>query len=144
LTLDEDERVLETDDIVITDGENPIALGGVMGLLNTGVDKNTTTILLEAAQFNQQVIAKTSKRLDLRSDSSLRFERGIDQERVRLGLEAATQMLLDLADAKVYSGIASKLQVKEENSWVEIGLHYINGLLGTSLNKKELLQILDQ
>src|SRR5690554_1437130 len=144
VTLDEVKRVLEVDDIVITDGKNPIALGGVMGLLNTGVDNDTTTILLEAAQFNPQAIAKTSKRLDLRSDSSLRFERGIDQERVRLGLEAATQMLVDLADAKVYSAIASKLKVKEENPWVEIELQYINGLLGTSLNEKELLQILDQ
>lgn len=144
VTLDEEKRVLQVDDIVITDGKNPIALGGVMGLLNTGVDNDTTTILLEAAQFNPQAIAKTSKRLDLRSDSSLRFERGIDQERVRLGLEAATQMLVDLADAKVYSGIASKHIVKEENPWVEIELQYINGLLGTSLNEKELLQILDQ
>src|SRR5690554_4614803 len=144
VTLDEVTRVLEPSDIVITDGKKPIALGGVMGLLESGIDDHTTKIMLEAAQFNPSVIAKTSKRLDLRSDSSLRFERGIDQKRVRIGLEAATQLLVELADAKVYSGISSKTNVKEENPWVELSLENVNGLLGTELNDNELHEILTQ
>ncbi|MBG0762510.1 phenylalanine--tRNA ligase subunit beta [Acholeplasma laidlawii] len=144
VTLDEVTRVLEPSDIVITDGNNAIALGGVMGLLESGIDESTTKIMLEAAQFSPSVIAKTSKRLDLRSDSSLRFERGIDQKRVRIGLEAATQLLVELADAKVYQGISSKTNVIEENPWIELSLEHVNGLLGTTLNDTELHKILAQ
>lgn len=143
-TLDDVKRILETTDIVITDGEKPIALGGVMGMLDSSIDEKTTQIMLEAAQFEPGVIAKTSKRLDLRSDSSLRFERGIDQARVRLGLEAATQLLVELADAKVYQGISSTLKVKQENPVIELELKHVNNLLGISLDEKALLTILEQ
>src|SRR5690606_20554530 len=102
VTLDEQERVLEENDLVITDGHRPIALGGVMGLANTMIDENSTKIILEAASFDPEYIAKTSKRLSLKSDSSLRFERGIEQERVKIGLEAATNLLIELAEGIVY------------------------------------------
>jgi phenylalanyl-tRNA synthetase beta chain len=144
VTLDDIERTLETTDIVITDGNRPIALGGVMGLAATGVDETTTSIMLEAAQFDPQTIAKTSKRLSLRSDSSLRFERGIDQVRVHQGLEAATELLVQLADAKVYQGVQSSLNVIIENPWVNVSLDNVNNLLGTSLNEKDLLAIFKQ
>ena len=144
VTLDDVERTLETNDIVITDGKKPIALGGVMGLASTGVDESTTSIMLEAAQFDPQTIAKTSKRLSLRSDSSLRFERGIDQMRVRQGLEAATELLVQLADAKVYQGIQSDLKVEVENPWVQVSLVEVNNLLGTALNENDLTAIFKQ
>lgn len=142
VTLDEAKRTLESNDIVITDGQKPIALGGVMGLLESGIDDHTTKIMLEAAQFDPKMIAATSKRLGLRSDSSLRFERGIDQARVRQGLEAATQLLVEIADAKVYSGISSNLKIKDENPWIHLNLDKVNNLLGTTLNQDELDNIL--
>ncbi len=142
VTLDDTKRTLESNDIVITDGQKPIALGGVMGLLESGIDDHTTKIMLEAAQFDPKMIAATSKRLGLRSDSSLRFERGIDQARVRQGLEAATQLLVEIADAKVYSGISSNLKIKDENPWIHLNLDKVNNLLGTILNQDELDNIL--
>ncbi|MFA7417892.1 MAG: phenylalanine--tRNA ligase subunit beta [Acholeplasma sp.] len=142
VTLDEAKRTLESNDIVITDGQKPIALGGVMGLLESGIDDHTTKIMLEAAQFDPKMIAATSKRLGLRSDSSLRFERGIDQVRVRQGLEAATQLLVEIADAKVYSGISSNLKIKDENPWIHLNLDKVNNLLGTTLNQTALDDIL--
>src|SRR5690606_36142227 len=105
VTLDEIERTLVDTDIVITDGKNPIALGGVMGLANSAIDENTTKIILEAALFAPSAIQKTSRRLGLRSDSSLRYERGVERERVMLGMEQAIQLLVDLADAEVYEGM---------------------------------------
>ena len=87
MSLDDQKRVLKADDVVITNGKEVIASAGVMGLANTMIDDDTRSVILEAAYFEPKRIQKTSRRLDLRSDSSLRFERGIDDERVMLGLE---------------------------------------------------------
>ena len=104
VSLDGIKRILTLDDVVITDGKNPIAIGGVMGLENTMIDVKSTSVILEAAYFEPKRIAKTSKRLNLKSDSSLRFERGLDDTRVILGLERATELLVELAGAKVSKG----------------------------------------
>ncbi len=142
VTLDEEEREVQKGDILITDGTRPIALGGVMGLLNTIVDDNTTTVMLEAALFNSKQVKATSNRLNLVSDSSLRFERGFDQERVRLGLEAATQLLIELADAKVYKGISSCVKKEENNEFILYNYEETNKDLNITLSKDEHYSIL--
>ncbi len=95
-TLDGQERVLKASDIVITDGKSPVCLGGVMGGLSTEVTSKTKNIILEAAEFDPTSIRKTSSRLQLRSDSSYRFERKIDSNRVLTALDAAAMMLMSL------------------------------------------------
>ena len=75
ISLDGQKRILKKEDVVITDGTKPIAIGGVMGLENTMIDDETKAVILEAAYFDPKHIQKTSKRLGLRSDSSLRFEK---------------------------------------------------------------------
>ncbi|WP_025725129.1 phenylalanine--tRNA ligase subunit beta [Acholeplasma granularum] len=141
-TLDEVTRNLQTTDIVITNGEKPIALGGVMGLNNSSIDNNTTKIMLEAALFNKNSIAQTSKRLNLRSDSSLRFERGVESSRVLMGLEAATQMLVELADAMVYKNITSNQTILPVNPTIEVNPKNVNRLLGTELTLQEIINYL--
>lgn len=78
ITLDEAERVLAGTDVVITNGTDPVALAGVMGGASSEVVDSTTTILLEAAQFDALNVRETAKRLGLRSESSMRFEKGIN------------------------------------------------------------------
>ncbi len=141
VTLDDETRILTEDDIVITDSKRPIALGGVMGLSNTMIDEHSTKIILEAALFDPAYIARTSKRLNLKSDSSLRFERGIDYHRVHLGLEAATQLLIELADAKVYEGISSDSSHTPEKNWIKTSFEYLNNRLGTKLSNDEILSL---
>lgn len=140
ITLDDEERHLQTNDIVITNGKEAIALAGVMGLKNTMIDDQTTTVLLEAAYFEPKRIQKTSKRLDLQSDSSLRFERGIDDKRVMLGLEKATELLVELADATVRKGIATAIHHDVQPHNIQLSTTYVSKLLGITLSSNQLEQ----
>ncbi|MBE0700467.1 MAG: phenylalanine--tRNA ligase subunit beta, partial [Acholeplasmataceae bacterium] len=142
ITLDEIERVLEKDDVVITNNQEVIAIGGVMGLLGTMIDDQTKAVILEAAYFDPKRIRKTSKRLNLRSESSLRFERGIDDERVYFGMERATELLIQLADAKVNQGISEAIHHVVENPVIDIERTYFNDKLGTQIPDETLLAYL--
>ncbi len=144
VTLDEEKRSLTKQDLLITNGKEAIAIAGVMGLLNTIVDENTKTIILEAACFDETTVQKTVKRLGLRSESSLRFERGVDDKRVRLGLERATALLIELADAKVYQGIASKVKNQRKNPTVFIAKSYFTKRLGQTLKQSDITHIFDR
>ena len=143
VSLDGLERILEKDDVVITNGETPIAIAGVMGLENTMIDHNTTSVILEAAYFEPKRIQKTSKRLNLRSDSSLRFERGIDDNRVYLGMERATELLIELADAKVSKGVSSAIHHEIKNPEIRVSKTHFNESLGVVIDEKELLSYFD-
>ena len=144
VTLDEIERTLEPYDVAITANDEVIAIGGVMGLSNTMIDETTTSVIIEAAYFDPKRIQKTSKRLNLRSDSSLRFERGVDPKRVKLGLERATELLIELADAKVSKGIAEASNHPYENPWVSIKKDYFNQALGVNILEEELLSYIER
>ena len=94
-TLDSQVRKLDSNDLVITDNDKPIALAGVMGGLETEVTETTTNLLIESAYFDKVSIMKTSRKLNLISDASIRFERGIDYKIQRYGLE---RFLMELKD----------------------------------------------
>ena len=143
VTLDDCERTLTKDDLVITNGEQTIAVAGVMGLAKTMITEDTTEVLIEAAYFEPKRIQHTSKRLNLRSDSSLRFERGVDDNRVLSGLERATELLIELADAKVTSGISSAIHHEIKNPGIIVDKNYFNQSLGITLDEKTLLSFFD-
>ncbi len=105
ITLDDKIRIMEETDIVITDGNGPIALAGVMGGKSTEIDDDTHSILLEAATFNPYAVRMTSKRLDLRSESSLRFERGIDPTQTELAQNRALELFVSLAGGRILKGV---------------------------------------
>ncbi|MFO1438781.1 MAG: phenylalanine--tRNA ligase subunit beta [Verrucomicrobiaceae bacterium] len=97
LALDAQTYTLQTDDLVIADQKRAVAIAGVMGGEETGVTEATTNVLLEAAWFTPSNIRRTSRRLGLSSDSSYRFERGIDPQQVAGGSELATKLILEIA-----------------------------------------------
>ena len=107
VTLDGEERELETTDLVITVADKPVALAGVMGGEATEISEKSTRVVLEAAVFNGKSIRKTSGRLNLRSESSSRFEKGINVATVNEALDAAASMIAELAGATVRKGIVS-------------------------------------
>lgn len=144
ISLDGLKRVLKKDDVVITDGEKPIAIGGVMGLENTMIDEHSTSVILEAAYFDPKRIQKTSKRLNLKSDSSLRFERGIDDRRVILGLERATELLIELADAKVSKGISEVVAKERKIPTLEVPKRFFSDRLGVEIEEETLLDYFDR
>ncbi|MDY0210244.1 MAG: phenylalanine--tRNA ligase subunit beta [Acholeplasma sp.] len=142
VTLDEVKRTLKDTDIVITNGIFPVAIAGVMGLNNTIVDDQTTSIILEAASFSSKSVLDTSKRLDLRSDSSLRFERGIDETRVRMAINRAAQMMVELAHGVVYNEITSVGEPYPKPTKIELTAKEVNKTLGINLDEEALRHIL--
>ena len=113
VTLDGEERELETNDLVITVADKPVALAGVMGGQATEISEKSNRVVLEAAVFNGKSIRKTSGRLNLRSESSSRFEKGINVATVNEALDAAASMIAELVGATVRKGIVSYADVED-------------------------------
>lgn len=141
-TLDEIERTLTADDIVITDGEKPVCLGGVMGGLDSEVTDETVNVILEAAQFNPTSIRKTSARLGLRSESSFRFERRVDYNRVSVALDKAAEMLSEIASGEVLDGVTRVVNEEYKPVVIDVTLDKINNYMGVELSKEEVNDIL--
>ena len=134
VTLDGEERDLETSDLVITVADKPVALAGVMGGQATEISENSSRVVLEAAVFNGKSIRKTSGRLNLRSESSSRFEKGINVATVNEALDAAASMIAELAGATVRKGIVSAGQLDTSDVEVSSTLADVNRVLGTELS----------
>ena len=137
-TLDEQERVLTSEDIVITDGKKTVAIAGIMGGLNTDVDENTKTVLIESAIFNPTNIRKTARRLNLRSEASLRYEKGLDFEYTDAALDRACYLLEKYASGKVLSGKAEYDNEDKKVKKIEFTTEKVNSLLGLELTDKDI------
>ena len=140
-TLDSQVRELDSNDLIITDNDKPIALAGVMGGLETEVSETTTNLLIESAYFDKVSIMKTSRKLNLISDASIRFERGIDYKIQRYGLE---RFLMELKDNQSinYSEINVDDKGNLKNKKVILKYSEIKKLLGIDLKESLIKKIL--
>jgi phenylalanyl-tRNA synthetase beta chain len=141
VTLDGKIRLLNSDDLVITDGFRPIALAGVMGGLETEISPTTKNILLESATFDAILVRKTSNRLDLRSESSLRFERRLDPNRTPLALDRACMLLESLASGCVLTGTAFFDHNVLVPKPIDFSTHQINKVTGLPYKTAELKDV---
>jgi phenylalanyl-tRNA synthetase beta chain len=141
VTLDGEERQLTADDIVITVADKPVALGGVMGGQATEIDNTSKNVVLEAAVFDGKSIRKTSGRLNLRSESSSRFEKGINYDTVTEALDFAAAMLQELAEGTVLSGKVEAGSLPTEPVEVSTSLDYVNVRLGTELTYADVEEV---
>ena len=141
-TIDGEERKLQTTDLVITDGTRAIALGGVMGGKNTEVSEETKNIILESAYFNPTSVRRTSAAHGLRSDSSARFEKGIDPNMQKAVLARAVELILELCPNAVVESSVGVVN-KVDDKVVEITTSYINNYLGIILSTEEIVAILE-
>lgn len=137
-TLDNKKRRLQADDVVITNGKEPIALAGVMGGDFSEVTDTTTNVIIESALFNPVSIRKTSNRLNLRSEASARFEKGVSHEFVLEALDRAAYLLGEYAGGKVMGGVISDGELELENSELSITKTFINNRLGMELSTEEI------
>ncbi|WP_284036142.1 phenylalanine--tRNA ligase subunit beta [Neobacillus sp. 114] len=144
VTLDDVERTLTADHLVITNGTEPVALAGVMGGANSEVTSDTTTVLLEAAYFNGATVRKASKDHGLRSEASARFEKGVDPNRVRVAGERAAYLMAKYAGGEVLEGAAEVDTLTVEPAVVSVTLEKINRVLGTGLEMKDVEAIFDR
>lgn len=140
-TLDGIERTLLNTDIVIANQNEALCLGGVMGGLTSEVEPNTKNIVLEAAYFDPLRVRKTSSRLGLKSESSMRFERKVDYERVDRALDYAAQLIAELAGGIVLQGVSAQIQEEPPVKMVDITTAKINHVLGTDLQDAEVEDI---
>ena len=142
VTLDEQERELEDGDIVICDSKKILALGGVMGGLDSEVTDNTKNILLEVAQFNPQNVRKTSRRLTLSSDSSYRFERGIDVEDSIKVINRLANLIQEVAGGEILNSYVDVYPVPHENKVAELNFERLNRFVGKVIPREKVIEIL--
>ena len=130
ITLDEVERTLNHSDIVITDGEKPVCIAGVMGSSNTEVTNNTKNIVLESVVFRPLSIRKTSSRLGLRSEASVRYERGVDLNQTLDALNYACYLLEKYAGGKVLKGYVHEGTEHVDDKEIVLSTKFVNEYLG--------------
>ncbi|MFP7493362.1 phenylalanine--tRNA ligase subunit beta [Terribacillus saccharophilus] len=141
-TLDDQERTLVGDEIVITNGSEPIALAGVMGGANSEVSDDTKTVLLEAAYFEARAIRRSSKHHNLRSEASARYEKGIDPNRVKRAGAYAARLLAAYAGGKIAQGVVEFDELDRQEKQVKIDTASVNNRLGTAISDEEIASIL--
>lgn len=141
-TLDDIERELTTEMLVITDGQKPVALAGIMGGQNTEINDNTTTVLLESACFKGPNIRRSSKKLGLRSDSSIRFEKGTDINGVIYAINRAASLIQETAGGEVVGGICDEYPVPDAPRRILLRPDRVNYLLGTQISPEEITDYL--
>lgn len=137
-TLDNKERTLKTSDIVITDGTKPVCIAGVMGGLNTDVDENTKTILIESAIFDATSIRYTANNLNLRSEASIRYGKGLNYEYTEKALLRACHLLEKYANATVLAGIVKHDKIDKTPKVVTFKADDINKLLGITISTDDM------
>jgi phenylalanyl-tRNA synthetase beta chain len=142
-TLDGVERTLNSNMLVIADKERAIAIAGIMGGADTEVTGNTTTVLIESANFNQAVIHRESIGLRLSSEASLRFEKGLSRDLPLIALKRATQLMAELAGGKVARGIIDAYPGKQRRESISLPVADIKRLLGVELEVSEIAKTLE-
>lgn len=140
--LDGTERALKADDLVIADGAKPVALAGIMGGGNSQVTETTQSVLLEAALFHSGRVRKTARRLGLSTDSSYRFERGVDPGMVRRALNRAAALIQEVAGGTVLQGVVERVDKPWEPKSIVFRGERCNRLLGISLPLETQLDLL--
>ena len=140
ITLDNQERILSSDDIVIADKDKAIGLAGVMGGLSTEVEDSTRNIVIESAIFNATLVRKTSNKI-LRSEASNRFEKGLDPNRTYMAIDRACHLLEKYANATIVGEICSYDKTEKIEKEISITVKNINDVLGCNLNCDEVCNI---
>ncbi len=142
-TLDSKERILSNDDIVIRNGEEVIALAGVMGGENTEVSENTNNILIELAHFDNISVRRTSRRHSLISESSYRFERAVDTENFDYVMNRLTDLIVEIAGGEVCD-INDVYPVKKEKNICQLSLDRMNRFIGKVIPKEKVIEIFNK
>jgi phenylalanyl-tRNA synthetase beta chain len=143
-TLDSITRKVPPQSLFICDGEGPVAIAGIMGGENSEVNENTSTILIESAWFEPSSIRKTSKHLALQTDSSYRFERGVDPELQLKAAKRAAELIAELSGGTVIEGYDDVHPVSHQTQSVDLRISRLNRVLGTEISFAQASEILNR
>jgi phenylalanyl-tRNA synthetase beta chain len=143
ISLDEKERMLRADTLMICDGVKPVAIAGIMGGLNSEIKDDTRMVLLEGAYFNPTSIRKSSRWLGMSTDAAFRFERGIDPEGVVRALNRAAQLIADLSGGVVCRGYIDQYPQKIESPRdIPLRISRVRDILGKAIAPAQIVRIL--
>ena len=141
-TLDETERNLSTEDLLITNGNDPLCIAGVFGGLHSGVKDDTTAVFIESAYFDPVSVRKTAKYHGLNTDASFRFERGVDPALTQLALKRAVDLIIEVAGGKVAMPMVDLYPAKLQDHLVDFSFSRCNQLIGCEISKEDVRTIL--
>jgi phenylalanyl-tRNA synthetase beta chain len=144
ITLDQVERTLNNENLLITDGKKPVAIAGIMGGMESEVSTDTKNVLLESAYFDPKVIRRGRIYLGISTEASQRFERGVDPNGVINAANRACQLLEELAQGKVLKGVVDNYPSPIIPACVTLRPQRVNRILATNLESKEMVQILNR
>lgn len=144
ITLDGVKRELDSDILVIADKHEPVGLAGVMGGENTEITAHTSEVLIEAAAFNPTNIRRTARRFTLPSEASQRFEKGVNHEMVTLAQNRAVLLISEIVGGEVLKGLIDLNYSTAKPSRIEVDPERINRILGTSISRDQVIEILDR
>lgn len=143
-TLDGKDRQLTEDNLVVTNGSEPIALAGVMGGENTHVTNETKTIAIESAIFNPTLVRKTAQELNLRSESSSRFEKGVNEATTIEALDKAAALMREIGGGIIVGGVQEVSAIEDKETVVSITLEDLGRLIGLEFSAEEVAGIFDR
>lgn len=143
-TLDEEERTLDENDLVIADETKPVAIAGVMGGINSEIEKDTETVVFESASFYGGAVRKTAKKVGLRTESSSRFEKGLSPENALRAINRAMELVEELNAGEVVEGKIDVYPTKQKTNKINLDYDRINKLLGTEISKEEMIDTLEK
>ena len=143
-TLDEEERTLDENDLVIADETKPVAIAGVMGGMNSEIEKDTETVVFESASFYGGAVRKTAKKVGLRTESSSRFEKGLSPENALRAINRAMELAEELNAGEVVEGKIDVYPTKQKTNKINLDYDRINKLLGTEISKEEMIDTLEK
>ena len=141
-TLDEIDRELTSDMLVIADAEKPVALAGIMGGYDSEITETTADVFLESAYFNPSSIRATAKALGVSTEASYRFERGADPGVVLAALDRAAQLITELAGGTICKGVIDVYPGEQPLTQIQLRPERVNFILGTTIDTSEMVQIL--
>lgn len=143
-TLDEQERQLDENDLVIADEKKAVAIAGVMGGLNSEIEADTETVVFESAVFYGGSVRKTAKKVGLRTEASSRFEKGLSAENALRAANRAIELVELLGAGEVVEGKIDVYPTKQKINQIKLDVPKINSLLGTNLSRQEMIEILER
>jgi len=142
VSLDNEKYDLDENVLVIADEKGPVCIAGIKGGINPGIDGQTKRIVLEAANFNLRVIRQGSKKINLRTDASWRFENGLDPNLTQEAIDMCTYLIQKIAKGKVLKGLIDIYQDKREAKKINLDTFKVRSLLGINISDKDIIDIL--
>ena len=143
-TLDEQERELDENNLVIADEKKAVAIAGVMGGLNSEIEDDTETVVFESAVFHGGSVRKTAKKVGLRTESSSRFEKGLSAENALRAINRAVELVELIGAGEVVEGKIDVYPTKQKINKIKLDVDKINSLLGTNIEKQDMINILEK